>query len=66
MMYRDLGNTGLKVSEVGFGTWGLGGDSYGTTNDTESITALNVAYEKGCNLFDTADLYGEVHSEPIL
>ena len=66
MMYRDLGNTGLKVSEVGFGTWGLGGDSYGTTNDTESITALNVAYEKGCNFFDTSDLYGEGHSETIL
>ena len=65
-MYRDLGNTGLKVSEVGFGTWGLGGDSYGTINDTDSIAALNVAYEKGCNFFDTSDLYGQGHSETIL
>ena len=66
MMYRNLGNTGLSVSEIGFGTWGLGGDSYGPTNDDESIKALNLAYEKGCNFFDTSDLYGQGHSENIL
>ena len=42
MMYRNLGNTGLSVSEIGFGTWGLGGDSYGPTDDDESIKALNI------------------------
>lgn len=70
MRYRELGSTGLKVSEVGFGAWGIGGNahgnSYGPTDDTTSIAAIQRAVELGCNFFDTADVYGHGHSEELL
>ncbi len=66
MKYRGLGNTGFKVSEIGFGTWGLGGNSYGPVDDTESKKALNFAFEKGVSFYDTSDLYGTGHSEELL
>jgi aryl-alcohol dehydrogenase-like predicted oxidoreductase len=71
MKYRPLGNTGLRVSEIGFGTWGLGGDNggavaYGPANDETSRTALRAAGDLGINFFDTADLYGFGHSEELL
>ena len=68
MNYRDFGFEN-KVSEIGFGTWGLGNNhspGYGKTEDDESIKSLNLAYEKGINFFDTADLYGLGHSEKII
>lgn len=66
MKYRLLGQTGISLSEIGFGTWGLGGDSYGPTDDQTSIAALHRAIEKGINFFDTSDLYGNGHSEVVL
>ena len=70
MKYRDFGKTGLKVSEVGFGCWAIGGNehgnSYGPTDDKASIEAVNKAIELGCNFFDTADVYGWGHSEELL
>ncbi len=71
MNYRPLGDTGLRVSEVGFGTWGLGGDSggsisYGPTSDDTSRAALRSARELGVNFFDTADFYGFGHAEELL
>jgi aryl-alcohol dehydrogenase-like predicted oxidoreductase len=70
MRYRALGNTGFQVSEVAFGGWAIGGnafgDSYGATDDAESLAALNRAYELGCNYFDTADVYGHGHSEMLI
>ncbi|HYL23629.1 MAG TPA: aldo/keto reductase [Burkholderiales bacterium] len=71
MRYRTLGATGLRVSEVGFGTWGLGGAAsgavaYGPTQDAQSIAALHAARELGINFFDTADFYGFGHSEEVL
>lgn len=70
MKRRILGRTGLAVSEVGFGGWGIGGNrfgnSYGSTDDTESVRALRRAVELGCNFFDTADVYGHGHSEELL
>ncbi|WP_462412998.1 aldo/keto reductase [Neobacillus sp. Marseille-QA0830] len=65
MKYRSLGNTGIQVSEVSFGTWAVGG-SWGKTNDEESLKAINYAIEKGVNFFDTADVYGDGHSEELL
>jgi aryl-alcohol dehydrogenase-like predicted oxidoreductase len=65
MNYRELGNTGMKISEVSFGTWAIGG-SWGKTNDEESLRALHYAIEKGVNFFDTADVYGDGHSEELL
>ncbi|MDB5080835.1 MAG: aldo/keto reductase [Chloroflexi bacterium] len=70
MNYRTLGRTGLKVSEIGFGSWAVGGNrhgnSYGTTNDAASLKAIETALELGCNFFDTADVYGHGHSEEIV
>jgi len=70
MRYRDFGKTGLKVSEVGFGAWAIGGNehgnSYGPTEDKTSVEAIHKAVDSGCNFFDTADVYGWGHSEELL
>lgn len=71
MNYRQLGKCGIKVSEIGFGTWGLGGDkggskAYGPTDDRQSEAALNRAFDLGITFYDTADLYGFGHSESLL
>ncbi|MFN8673406.1 MAG: aldo/keto reductase [Candidatus Sericytochromatia bacterium] len=70
MKYRVLGRTGLKVSEIGFGGWAIGGNkygnSYGSTDDNESLKAVLKSIDLGCNFFDTADLYGRGKSEEIL
>lgn len=66
MQYRELGSTGIRVSCIGFGTWGLSGTSYGPVDDSESARALSRAFELGINFYDTSDLYGTGHSEVIL
>jgi aryl-alcohol dehydrogenase-like predicted oxidoreductase len=71
LRYRQLGDTGLRVSEIGFGAWGIGGNhdgavSYGPTDDAESARALRRALELGVTFYDTADLYGYGHSERLL
>ncbi len=70
MQYRVLGKTGLKISEVGFGAWAIGGNefgnSYGPTDDRVSLSAVKTALDLGCNFFDTADVYGHGHSEHLL
>lgn len=71
MNYRILGNTGIKVSEIGFGAWGIGGltkgrSSYGPTDDNESKRALRTALEEGITFYDTSDMYGYGHSEELI
>ena len=71
MKYRNLGKTGIKVSEVEFGAWGIGGTtpgatSYGDTNDEDSVRALETAFEGGVTFYDTANVYGAGHSEGLL
>jgi aryl-alcohol dehydrogenase-like predicted oxidoreductase len=66
MKERRVGKTSLRVSEIGFGCWAIGGGSYGPVNDANSLDALEVAWESGVNFFDTADVYGEGHSEELL
>ena len=70
MQYRDFGKTGIKVSEIGFGCWAIGGNShgnsYGPTLDKTSTDAINKALELGLNFFDSADVYGWGHSEELL
>jgi aryl-alcohol dehydrogenase-like predicted oxidoreductase len=65
MQYRELGRTGMKVSTISFGAWAIG-DAWGDVKDEESITALNRALDLGVNFFDTADGYGNGHSEQLL
>jgi aryl-alcohol dehydrogenase-like predicted oxidoreductase len=64
MPYRKFGRTGLNVSEVGFGAWGIGGQVYGKADRNESLAALAKAEELGCNFVDTAAVYGD--SETVL
>jgi aryl-alcohol dehydrogenase-like predicted oxidoreductase len=68
---RLLGQTGLLVSEIGFGTWGLGGNvggsiAYGPADDRESLRALQAALDRGVTFYDTSDFYGYGHSERLL
>jgi aryl-alcohol dehydrogenase-like predicted oxidoreductase len=72
--YRKLGNTGITVSEIGFGGWAIGGTAdaggtplgWGRTNDDESLAAIRRARELGVTFFDTANSYGFGRSESLL
>ncbi len=70
MKFRKLGSTDLQVSEIGFGAWAIGGNqfgnSYGPTDDEESLRVITEAVDLGCNFFDTADVYGHGVSETLL
>jgi hypothetical protein len=66
MEYRTLGRTGWKISTIGFGTWGIGGSAWGSTDDTTSLAALHRAIDLGVNFIDTADVYGDGHSEQLI
>jgi aryl-alcohol dehydrogenase-like predicted oxidoreductase len=74
MKYRLLGSSGIRVSEIGFGAWAIGGpvDLFGTpvgwgvVEDRQSKAAILRALELGVNFFDTADVYGGGHSEDLL
>lgn len=65
MKYRLLGKTGYKISEIGFGAWAIGAD-WGKVSDGDSLKALHAAAEVGVNFFDTADVYGDGHSEKLI
>ena len=62
---RRLGKTGRDVSELGFGAWAIGG-SWGETDDSTSLAAMNAAVDAGVTFFDTADAYGDGASEDYL
>lgn len=74
MHYRRLGNTGITVSDIGFGAWAIGGSAdaggtplgWGKTSDDESLAAIRRAVELGVTFFDTADSYGFGRSESLL
>jgi aryl-alcohol dehydrogenase-like predicted oxidoreductase len=66
MRYRQLGRTGMEVSEIGYGAWGIGGKMWLGGSDDESIAALRRAFELGLNFIDTALVYGEGHSEELV
>ena len=71
MKYKPFGNTGIEVSEIGFGAWGIGGTpsdtrAYGPTDDKLSRSALHRAFEKGVTFYDTSPLYGYGHSEKLI
>lgn len=66
MKYRTLGRTNLKISEIGFGAWAIGGNMWGPQDDNDSIKAINKAIDLGLNFIDTAAAYGNGHSETII
>jgi aryl-alcohol dehydrogenase-like predicted oxidoreductase len=66
MKYKNLGNSGPKVSTIGFGAWAIGGMNWGKTDDEVSLAALNKAVDEGVTLIDTADVYGFGHSEELI
>jgi aryl-alcohol dehydrogenase-like predicted oxidoreductase len=63
---RRLGRTGLEVSEIGFGAWGIGGTQWLGSDDHTSLAAVTRALDCGVNFFDTALAYGDGHSEQVL
>jgi aryl-alcohol dehydrogenase-like predicted oxidoreductase len=65
MKYRTFGRTNWKVSEVGLGTWALGGD-WGKVSESDAKEVLRGAIERGINFFDTADVYGDGRSERLI
>lgn len=74
MEYRLLGRTGIRVSEIGLGTWPIGGSvllgdiptGYGTVPESEAVRAVQRGLELGVTFFDTSDSYGLGRSERIL
>jgi aryl-alcohol dehydrogenase-like predicted oxidoreductase len=66
VQYRKLGRTGIEVSEIGYGAWGIGGAQWGGADDDESVQALNRAIDLGVNFIDTALAYGEGRSERVV
>jgi aryl-alcohol dehydrogenase-like predicted oxidoreductase len=64
MRYRTLGRTGFEVSEIAHGLWGMSG--WSGSQDEESLEALQLAVDSGCNFFDTAWAYGDGKSDALL
>ncbi len=66
MKYRALGDTGLQVSEVGFGVWTVSTSMWGVIDESLRHRLLHRAFDLGINFFDTADVYGDGTGETIL
>jgi aryl-alcohol dehydrogenase-like predicted oxidoreductase len=64
MKYRRLGRTGIAVSDIGYGLWGISG--WTGSDDRESLASLQLAVDLGCNFFDTAWAYGNGKSDAML
>ena len=66
MKTRRLGRTGIEVSEIGFGAWGLGGTMWRGVADEQALLAVRAAVEAGVTFIDTALAYGDGHSERLI
>ncbi len=66
MKYRRLGRTGVTVSEIGFGAWGIGGAMWRGGDAAAALAALDAAFDLGVNFVDTAFAYGDGHSERLV
>lgn len=70
METRQLGNSDLKITPIGFGAWAIGGGdwayAWGAQDDNDSIAAIRRALEHGVNWIDTAAVYGLGHSEEVV
>jgi len=70
MKTKQLGNSDLFITPIGFGAWAIGGSGWefgwGEQDDTQSVTAIHRALELGVNWIDTAAVYGMGHSEEVV
>ncbi len=66
MRMRQFGRTGRPVSEIGFGSWGIGGGQWAAVDDKEALGALRAALDLGVTFIDTADVYGDGRSEKLI
>ena len=66
MRFRTLGKTGMEVSDIGYGAWGIGQKQWLGGTDDESLAALRRSFELGLNFIDTALAYGDGHSEKLV
>jgi aryl-alcohol dehydrogenase-like predicted oxidoreductase len=70
MQTRQLGNSDLNITRVGFGAWAIGGGgwafAWGAQDDHDSISAIHAALDRGVNWIDTAAIYGLGHSEEVV
>ncbi len=66
MRYREIANTDVTVSEVGFGVWTVAAGWWGDYSDEEAMSLLRQAFDRGITFFDTADTYGHGRGETIL
>jgi aryl-alcohol dehydrogenase-like predicted oxidoreductase len=66
MKLRSFGRTGAAVSEIGLGTWQLGGADWGDVDERQALDTMAAAVEGGVNFFDTADVYGLGRSEELI
>ncbi|WP_374011561.1 aldo/keto reductase [Pseudoxanthomonas koreensis] len=65
MRSSPFGRTGRNVSQIGFGAWAIGA-AWGAVDDSESVAALHAALDAGLDFIDTADVYGDGHSERLI
>lgn len=66
MHYRTFGQSNNNVSEIGLGTWQLGGSDWGNISDSDALKTLRTAADQGITFFDTADVYGLGRSEELI
>ena len=70
MQTRQLGNSDLHITPIGFGAWAIGGGGWafgwGPQDDAESIATIREAIDLGINWIDTAAVYGLGHSEEVV
>src|SRR6201993_1084795 len=70
MQTRQLGNSDLKITPIGYGAWAIGGSgwqfAWGSQDDNDSIAAIHRSLELGVNWIDTAAIYGLGHSEEVV
>jgi aryl-alcohol dehydrogenase-like predicted oxidoreductase len=65
MQSRPFGRTGQSVHPIGFGAWAIGG-AWGSVDDDVAVAALHAALDAGLSFIDTADVYGDGHSEQLI
>jgi aryl-alcohol dehydrogenase-like predicted oxidoreductase len=66
MKTRRLGRTGIQVSEIGFGAWGLGATMWRGVSDEDGVAAVRAALDAGVTFIDSALAYGDGHSERLV